>query len=808
MEEHALESLVQESASRRRVTKLMTAAIASVFLIGFSSGEDLHRFTVKDSIEMSYIIDSAPSTAIEVRGAYPQGGVTESPDGTKFFLVTQRGVLSSNCLEATIWVFDRKTVSDYVAKASTLKPVPKPIVTFSAQSNTPVISDVRWMDGSNRISFLGKNGRPYQQLFVADVNTGSASSLTKDDAYVSAYDIRGDMVAYSTLIMDASYSTFADAEVDPVSGDQVVDVAGKNLFYLLYPNRHGVEGFDESDLLFYPSALHVLKNGREVPVSFTFEGQPLRLVIPTLSISPDGLSLITVSRVNNLPANWASYKPRLETETKFNLSAEHQRDLDIFDPHRASQFVLVSIQTGVVSPLVNAPVGRCLYWYFVPTKAIWSSDSRKAILSNTFLPVDGISDESEKMRRHDAPVIAQVDTRNREIRRITTLQRPPITAKEEDIRITRIVWNEDQNEVRLTYGGRREATQGPEVEMYRLDSGVWTKTSASKADTVDDAIEFAVDQDLNHPPVLTVHERNEQMGSVIWDPNPQLQGINLGTVSLHHWQDISGHMWTGLLALPPNYDPKQRYPLLIQTYGYESHRFFTDGQFTSSYAGRAATAKGIVVLQMAGDSTHMMTPEDGPSNLRGFESAVDELSKSGLIDRTRVGIVGFSYTCFYVLYSMTHHPDLFAAASIFDGTSMSYLQNVLSTSLGNGLQDISNSENGGPPFGPTLRTWLERAPGFNLDKVRTPLRMYEFERTALLYDWEIYSGLFRLNKPVDIIWLQKENAPHILVAPHQRYLAQQGAVDWFAFWLQGTEDPEPSKTKQYGRWRLLRLLPR
>lgn len=39
-----------------------------------------------------------------------------------------------------------------------------------------------------------------------------------------------------------------------------------------------------------------------------------------------------------------------------------------------------------------------------------------------------------------------------------------------------------------------------------------------------------------------------------------------------------------------------------------------------------------------------------------------------------------------------------------------------------------------------------------------------------------------------------------------RLASQGGSVDWFRFWLQGYEDPDPSKAEQYARWRGLRKL--
>jgi hypothetical protein len=37
-------------------------------------------------------------------------------------------------------------------------------------------------------------------------------------------------------------------------------------------------------------------------------------------------------------------------------------------------------------------------------------------------------------------------------------------------------------------------------------------------------------------------------------------------------------------------------------------------------------------------------------------------------------------------------------------------------------------------------------------------------------------------------------------------ISQDGNVDWFDFWLNSHEDPDPAKAEQYKRWRELRKL--
>src|SRR5207302_9581028 len=57
---------------------------------------------------------------------------------------------------------------------------------------------------------------------------------------------------------------------------------------------------------------------------------------------------------------------------------------------------------------------------------------------------------------------------------------------------------------------------------------------------------------------------------------------------------------------------------------------------------------------------------------------------------------------------------------------------------------------------------------------------------------------------VDLIMLNTDE--HVLTNPAVRMASQGGSVDWFRFWLQNYEDPDPAKKEQYIRWRELRKM--
>jgi hypothetical protein len=182
--------------------------------------------------------------------------------------------------------------------------------------------------------------------------------------------------------------------------------------------------------------------------------------------------------------------------------------------------------------------------------------------------------------------------------------------------------------------------------------------------------------------------------------------------------------------------------------------------------------------------------------MAAYEGAIDELDRRGLIDPSRVGLIGFSRTAYKVAYTLTHSKYHFAAATLADGFEGGYVNYVL-------FQAVDSVwVNGGLPSDDFLQSWLKRSPGFNLDKVIAPVRIEEYAYGSLLGGWEWFSGLSFRDKPVELIWIPF--GTHLLVKPWERLVSQQGNVDWFDYWLNGRSDPDPAKREQYQRWERMR----
>jgi len=99
--------------------------------------------------------------------------------------------------------------------------------------------------------------------------------------------------------------------------------------------------------------------------------------------------------------------------------------------------------------------------------------------------------------------------------------------------------------------------------------------------------------------------------------------------------------------------------------------------------------------------------------------------------------------------------------------------------------------------------WKELAAGLNARPDLPPLLMQapDGEENGNIETW------FRLRRsgaPVE--WYEYPGEGHVKRSPADKWWVYQRNLDWFRFWLQGYEDPNPAKAEQYARWRELRKL--
>lgn len=329
---------------------------------------------------------------------------------------------------------------------------------------------------------------------------------------------------------------------------------------------------------------------------------------------------------------------------------------------------------------------------------------------------------------------------------------------------------------------------------------------------------ICVRQTASQPAHLVAIDPRSAKTQLLADVNPEFGSLRLGKVERFEW-DTPTFAWNepggalaglypkrtyGYLLYPPDFDPKRKYPVFVDPYvasGFNS--------LGAEHPLHAYAASGIVVLRTAFPAytrsvgmTQLYSAELGYPHLSMLmEStlrALDVIAKRGFIDERRVGIGGVSHGTFVPLYMMQKY-DRIAAISI-SSPHWGPLQYYGNTGKAREAMVPYEAKNGdstrrGAGF------WDDIDIAAHVDTIEAPILMHlaAHETYALI---RLIRNLADAGKPYDAYVFPAET--HIKWQAAHLHAITTRNLDWFRFWLQDYEDPNPAKAEQYQRWRKLR----
>lgn len=702
-----------------------------------------------------------------------------SPDGNYFAVFAERGRLERNLVEDSLRFYRRQKVEDFLVHSNeSLAPSPVWVLNCFGKEG-PVINEWRWLPDSSGVAFLEGGGEfGNKHLVLADLRNKRMETLTPENEAVKDFDIH-DRQHYVYVLAGPEPPTHSHAEPQAAA----IVGTGRTLFELLLPENPRTIEYD-SNRTYY---LWAVVGGKR----FEIKKNGIPIVVPALGLamSPDGQSVVAQEVVSEVPLSWESLYPSPETAYPYRIRAGRQDPRSGMDSVR--QYVQIHLLTGSVRALADAPESSRAGWWTVASPA-WSSDSQAILLPHTFL------ESKENVASRPCVAVVQLPSYKRSC--IETLSARIGKSLVEGHLVTDIRFIDgDKHRVMVSFNNDSDHRAG-KTEYRSMVTSTWQVAErGSREPEVGNGLQIRVEQAIDRPPLLVASEK--QASRVIWDPNPQLKNIECGQTSVYRWKDREGRDRRGVLYKPVDSKSGQRYPLVIQTHGSAESQFRPSGLYPTAFAATELSSVGIVVLQVdEGSDCVTVNRDEGPCAVLTYEAAAKQLISEGLADPERIGIIGFSRTCFYVMETLTTSTLHLKAASITDGVMETYLQYMLRVQP----NPEANSMIGAPPFRDGLQQWLKRSPGFNLDKITAPLLVVGAGSSSLLDMWEPYAGLRYLHKPVELIMLNTYDHPSL--NPAVRMASQGGSVDWFRFWLQDYEDPDPAKAEQYKRWRELRKM--
>lgn len=293
-------------------------------------------------------------------------------------------------------------------------------------------------------------------------------------------------------------------------------------------------------------------------------------------------------------------------------------------------------------------------------------------------------------------------------------------------------------------------------------------------------------------PDVWVSDVNLTSPKKITDANPQMKNYFWGNVEMVHWTSLDNIPLSGLLYKPEGFDPKKKYPMIVNFYEKESDNLYAHIRpepHRSTINKTVYTSNGYLVF--VPDIVYKIG-FPGESARNCIMPGITSLIERGFVDEKNIGVQGHSWGGYQIAYLVTR-TNLFKCAE-----AGAPVANMISAYGGirweTGLSRMFQYEHSQSRIGGTLwekpMHFIENSPIFFTDKIQTPLLLLHNDADGAV-PWyqgiEFYMALRRLNKPV---WMLNYNGePHWPIKRENRIDFQIRMMQFFDYYLKGAPEP-------------------
>lgn len=304
------------------------------------------------------------------------------------------------------------------------------------------------------------------------------------------------------------------------------------------------------------------------------------------------------------------------------------------------------------------------------------------------------------------------------------------------------------------------------------------------------------------PPQVALVDQSKGSLTTLANLNPEFQHFRLSPTQRISGINRYGEEWFGHLVKPANYEHGKRYPLIVTLY--RSGDYFLFGASGNENPIQVYAAHGFAVLsfdvgrnRLRKDGQFESHLLDWASPTESLEMAVQSLVDQEIVDPAKVGLAGLSHGAEILEYAISHTHAFQAAVESGPGARDPYFYYMAGRSW---HELFAKWGLGGWPEGESKKNWQKLAASLNADRIETPLLVNSAD-SEFIGTLALCSSLEELQKPVEVYIYADEL--HIKNQPKHRYEIYERNLDWFRFWLQGEQDPNPDKSAQYSRWQQL-----
>lgn len=273
----------------------------------------------------------------------------------------------------------------------------------------------------------------------------------------------------------------------------------------------------------------------------------------------------------------------------------------------------------------------------------------------------------------------------------------------------------------------------------------------------------------------------------------QITGWKVAQSEVISWRSKDGTTIEGVLHKPMNYDPSKKYPLLVVIHGGPTGIDTPTPVPSYVYPILQWLDKGCLVLRPNyrgsagyGEAFRSLNVKNlGVGDMWDVMSGVEYLDKKGLIDKTKMGSMGWSQGG-YISAFLTTNTDAFKAISVGAGIS-----NWITYYVNTDIHPFTRQYLKATPWNDEA-IYKKTSPMTNINKAKTPtlIQHGEFDkRVPIANAYELLQGLRDKNVPAELIVYK--GFGHGINKPKERLAATWHNWQWFGkyVWSEKIEIP-------------------
>ncbi|WP_433811450.1 alpha/beta hydrolase family protein [Flavobacterium johnsoniae] len=360
---------------------------------------------------------------------------------------------------------------------------------------------------------------------------------------------------------------------------------------------------------------------------------------------------------------------------------------------------------------------------------------------------------------------------------------------------------------------RRSFYDAPEISTFNMNSTVYLSAAGDDGktgffkwnpksgltvivyeDSFIDQLNYSSDKNLyfyrkqnfNIPPQIEIAQ-NKQKNKTLFQSNPQHFNYYWGHSEMLNYQNSSGQNLKGVLCYPANYDPKKKYPMIVNIYQTQNRKihYYKNPSLNNGNGFNVSvyTQQGYFVLLPDIVSTNQ---NPALAALDCVTASINKVLEKEIVNRSKIGLMGHSFGGFETSFIITRS-NLFAAASV--GAGITDLKSFyLTENQNSGRPNMWFLENGQWKMRDNLfenkDLYENNSPMTEVSKIKIPLLIWtgkEDEQVDPHQSMELYLALRRLGKKSTMLVYPNEGHD-LLNSANQQDLTNR-ILEWFNYYL-------------------------